>query len=81
MRVHSEKENKKKWKRAKETTPQRVRKTYKLHSKKNKYYISGYKETELQGTPLPICKNMHSQVVRSLTGCTMSKCKPFLQQT
>lgn len=56
----------------------KVWKTYKLHSKKNKDYISGHKETELQGTPLPISKNMHSQVVRSLTGCTMSECKPFL---
>lgn len=53
--------------------------TYKLDSEKYKYNVSGHKESEFQGSPFPIGNKMNSQMVRSLAGCAMSKCKTFLE--
>lgn len=54
--------------------------TYKLNGQKYKNNVSSDKESEFQGSPFSISNNMNSQMVRSLAGCAMSKCKPFLKK-
>ena len=54
--------------------------TYKLNSQKNKCDVSSHKESKFQSSPFPISSNMNSQMVRGLTCCAMSKCKPFLKK-
>jgi len=61
-------------------TKSRVRTTYKLNSQKYKRNVSGHKESKFQSSPFPISSNVNSQMVRSLAGCAMSKCKPFLKK-
>ena len=59
-------------------TQSRVLTTYKLNSQKNKHDISSHKESKFQSAPFPISSSVNSQMVWSLAGCAVRKCKPFL---
>jgi hypothetical protein len=61
-------------------TQSRVLTTYKLNSQKYKRNVSGHKESKFQSSPFPISSSVNSQMVWSLAGCAVRKCKPFLKK-